>query len=272
MSTARHVPLRPVDLGRRAFALSLAGLLLSLAAPAWAEEPSAQQIVDRAVADNAFGFKSGQARLTLTVKDRSGEERTRKLDVKSKKVEGLVRTRVALTEPAEVRGQAFLFVQNKGSEDDVWMYLPAFSVTRRVEASQKRGAFMGTHFTFADLESRDLKDAQLVRQKDESIGQTPVYVVHATPKSGAASDYSRVEAFVRKSDFLPLRIRFYGRGGKLEKTLFVEKLDKTAANQTYIRQMTLRSEAGGHTTIITEGLDSTAELADSLFTREQLAR
>ncbi|MBA2660971.1 MAG: outer membrane lipoprotein-sorting protein [Bradymonadaceae bacterium] len=246
--------------------------LFAISSVASAEELTGQQIVDKALEADTMGFQSGHAQMTLIVYDRAGERRERKLDVKSKSGEQAGRSLATLTHPPEVRGQSFLFVENKDKEDDVWMYVPAFKVTRRVEGSQKRGAFLGTHFTYADLETRDIKDSNYKRLKDETIGSTPVYVIEATPKNAAQSDYAKLVLYVRKDDHIPLRVRFFGKGGELDKTLFMEKLDKTESGATFARQMTLRSEKGGYTTIIVDALDTKADLPDSLFSREQLGK
>ena len=246
-------------------------LLTSLAsASAFAEEPTADQIIDKALDQNAMGFQSGKAQLTLTIEDAKGAKRVRSLEVKSKQVGELGRTLVTLTAPKEVRGQAFLFAEQTG-EDDVWMFLPAFKVTRRIEGGQKNGAFLGSHFTYADLESRDLKESTYEKLPDEKIGADAVYVIKATPKAGVKSDWASVVTYVRKTDFIPLKLKFFGKSGKAERTIFVEKIDKTSDGQTYAKQMTLRPVAGGFTTIQISALE-TADLPDSLFTKEQLGK
>ena len=242
-----------------------------LCAPAWAQQPSADDIIDKALDRNSMGFQSGKAQLTLRIEDASGNKRERSLEVKSKRVDDLGRTLATLTAPKEVRGQAFLFVERTG-EDDVWMFLPAFKVTRRIEGGQKNGAFLGSHFTYADLESRDLKEATYKRLDDEKIGKDAVYVVEATPKPSAKSDYTKVLTYVRQSDYIPLKVKFFGKGGKLEKTIFVEKLDKTSDGTTYAKQMTLRPKTGGFTTLLISALDTTVELPDSVFSKDQLGK
>ena len=236
------------------------------------EEKSATDIIERAVERNALGFEAGRAQVSLTVFDREGEKQDRKLDVRSRRDDDRGRTVMTLTAPAEVRDQAFLFVENPESDDDMWMYVPAFEVTRRVEGSQRRSSFLGTHFTFADLESRDLRDATHRRQADETIGDHDVYVVEARPKQPEQSDYERVVAYVRKSDYIPLRIRFYDRDGDLDKTLFTERLESTGDDVTYVERATLRAESGGYTTIEIEDLDTEVELPASLFDREEFGR
>ncbi len=249
---------------------------VSLAHPAVAQDAedkkSAKQIIDESLEKNSLGFQSGQANLTLIIEDKAGSRRVRKLDVKSKKVSEATQTLVALTHPKEVKGQAFLFAENKKSEDDVWMYVPAFKVTRRIEGSQKSGSFLGSHFTYADLESRDIKDAKYKRLEDDKIGKHAVYVVQSTPNKGSESDYSKVISYIRKSDSMPLKMRFFDKSGDVGKTLFVEKLDKTDNGETYVKRMTLRPRSGGYTTIKLEAFDDDAELADALFSKDQLGK
>lgn len=254
----------------RATLTLLLTLLTASSAFAQTGEPTGEEIINKAVDRNAMGFQAGQAQLTLTIEDSKKERRERRLDIQSKKIAEQAHTRVKLLEPAEVKGQAFLFAEREG-EDDVWMYLPAFKVTRRIEGGQKNGAFLGSHFTYADLESRDLKDGVYTRLPDEKIGKIDVYVVDSKPNPAAKSDYSKITVWVRKSDFIPMRIRFFGKDDKVQKTLFIEKLDTSASGQTYAKQLTLRPEGGGYTTMTVDALNE-AELDDAVFAKEQLGK
>lgn len=252
--------------------------LLLVATPALGQESAEEEelgpdeIIERAVERNAVGFEAGHAQVVLTIFDRAGEERARHLDVRSKRSDDRSQTLMTLSDPAEVRGQAFLIVENPDGEDDMWMYLPAFEVTRRVEGGQRRSAFLGSHFTFADLESRDLRQADYERRDDDQIGEHDVYVIEARPTSPEESDYEKVVAFVRQSDFIPLRVRFYDKSGDLQKTLFAEEIDQTDDDTAYIRRMSLHAESGGNTRIEIQGLDTDVDLPDSLFDRQELGR
>lgn len=245
-----------------------------IAAAEDAKPKTADQIIDAMLDGNdSFGVGAGQAQLTLLIEDQRGDRRTRKLAVRSKKLGDAARTVVTLTAPSEVKGQAFLFAENLEGEDDVWMYLPAFGVTRRVEGSQKKGSFLGTHFTFADLESRDIKDSTHERLDDEKIGKTAVYVISSTPKDPSSSSYGKVTSYVRQSDSQILKVRFYDKDKKsVLKTIFVEKIAKSSDGKPYAKQMTLRSKAGGYTTLVIDGVDEKAEIPDALFTREAFGK
>jgi len=107
---------------------------------------------------------------------------------------------------------------------------------------------------------------------DEKIGSSDVWVIKSKPRAGAKSDYEAVVVYVRKGDYIPLKVKFFGKGGKLEKTMFVEKLDKTSDGQTYAKQMTLRPDGGGFTTITIEALETGTEIPDSVFSKEQLGK
>ncbi len=247
----------------------------ALAQTAVAEEKEASDIIEQAVDRHTLGFEAGRATVELTVVDRQGEERVLELDVRSRRRDDESRTMMELQNPADVRGQAFLFHENEEGNDDIWMYVPAFEVTRRVEGSQRQAAFLGTHFTFADLESQDLREATYERLGDETIGDYQVYVVEATPEDPAQSDYKKVVAYVRQDDYIPIRIRYYDRDGELDKTLFTERLETSGEGEdeaTYIQRSTLRSETGGHTTIEIKELDTEVELPSSIFDREEFGR
>lgn len=253
----------------------LSALLIS--APAWAQDGkdmTAQQIIDEMTSrTSALGFESGQAQLTLTIKDRAGDTRVRKLDVRSKKAAGGQRTLVRLLEPAEVKGQAFLFNENKTGEDDIWMFVPAFKVTRRVEGSQKKGAFLGSHISFSDLESRDVKESNSIRLPDESINKDDVFVIESSPKDASGSDYGKVVSYIRKKDYIPLKVKFFSKDGKDEiKTIFAQRLDVGADGKTFIKQMTVNAKQGGSTMIVLDVLDSKVELPDTIFSKDQLGK
>ncbi len=261
-----------------AIAAGLAVVLMGLSATAVADDgpQTAEEIIEEAVDRNALGFEAGRAQISLTVFDEAGEQRERHLDVRSRRHderEDESRTVMTLTDPAEVRGQAFLFHQNAEGDDDMWMYVPAFEVTRRVEGEQRRSSFLGTHFTYADLESRDLREADYEMQDDERVGDYDVHVIEATPEDPEESDYEKVVAYIRQDDQIPIRIRFFDRDGDLDKTLYTEQLATTGDDDvTYIERMTLRSESGGYTTVEIQELDPDVDIPDSAFDREELGR
>lgn len=262
------------DVWRRSFvagALLVAGLVY---APddAVAEEPDAEEIVDRAVEKHSFEFESGRSEIELVVEGDDGDRSEKKMVSKTKLFDGQPRTLIELTHPEDLKGQSFLFAQNEGESDDVWMYVPAFEVTRRIEGSKKQGAFLGSHFTYADLESRDIQRADYDKKGDDEIGDHEVYVIEATPTSDEESNYGSVELYVRKSDFVPLKFIFRDDSGDEVKRLLVTRVGTTDDGRKYLKQMKMKSERGGYSVVTIESIDPNVDLPDSIFSKEQLGK
>src|SRR6266481_4957236 len=55
------------------------------------------------------------------------------------------------TEPSDVKGLGTLLVEKSDGEDDIWVYLPSLRQTRRIQASNKGDAFLGTDFSYGDV-------------------------------------------------------------------------------------------------------------------------
>ena len=255
-------------------ACALAIALPALAAPATASaqaQLTPDQIVERALDTNTIGFQTGEAMMTLIIQDASGATRERRMHVRGMSDNGSTRALIRVQAPAEVAGQAYLFRENPRGEDDVFVFLPALDdAPRRIAGSQKNASFMGTHFTYADLEGRDISDARYTRLDDEDLGGHRVYVIDAVPTTG--SDYARIRLWIRQSDFIPLRVRFFNRQGEAVKTLFTEQTDTTSSGRVYVRRMTLRPASGGATTMVIDSANFDAAVSASEFTPASLTQ
>ncbi len=250
-------------------ALALALALVSLSASA--QDMTADEIIDRALETETLGFQSGEVTMTLIIQDESGESRERRLTVRGMDDGDDSRALVRVVSPPEQAGQSYLFRENTSGEDDVYIYLPAIDdAPRRISGDQKNGSFMGTHFTYSDLETRDVRDAIYTREADETIGRFPVYVIDSVPSDSDDSEYSRVRMWIRHGDFIPLRTRFFGDNGEEAKTIFTEETAEDDG-RVYVRRMTLRPADGGATTMILDDVDFAASVASAEFTPQNLA-
>lgn len=233
------------------------------------QELTADEIVDRALETDTIGFQSGAVSMTLLIQDASGETRERNLAIRGRGGDDRAAV-VRVTAPAAQAGQAFLFRQNPDAEDDVYVFLPAIdSAPRRVSGNQKNGSFMGTHFTYADLESRDIRDASYTRLPDETIGNFPVFVIDAVPDDPSQTDYASVRLWVRQTDYIPLRVRFFDDAGETVKTIFTQQTD-VSGDRTYVRRLMLSMPDGGSTTMVIESADFDATVSPAELTPEAL--
>lgn len=243
----------------------------SAVAQSQGDELTGQQIVERSLDTNNVGFRSGDATITLIIQSASGSSRERRMRVRGIEENGLSRTIVRVLAPSEVAGQSYLFRERDGADDEVFIYLPALdTAARRISGNQKNGAFMGSDFSYADLESRSVREGRYRRLDDEELAGFEVFVVDVTPAAGQQSDDARVRMWVRKSDFIPLRIRFFDTDDQASRTMFTEELAQDG-DRTYVRRMSMRQADGSATIMIIESLNSSAEFDASMFTPQELA-
>ena len=87
---------------------------------------------------------------------------------------------------------------------------------------------MGSEFSYADMRRIDASLSTHKRLADERSAKDATFVVESTPKKEAKAPYAKLQVWVRKSDFIPLRTRFYDAGGELLKTLYARKVGQAS--------------------------------------------
>lgn len=254
---------------KRVFLLGLLAFF-ALTSPARADA-AADAIAQRMLAHDAFGFEGAELHARLVIAESSGKSQERAFDAKSKRAsDGQVRTLLRFTAPGTIAGTAFLLIQHASGADEQYIYLPRLKTTRRVGGTAERdGSFMGSDFTYADLERKDLKQASFTKLGEESVGKDACDKLEATPKG--PSPYARIEVWIRKSDALPLRIRWFGKDGQAEKTLFVRRV-RTVDGHPVIAECTIENAKSGHKTdLVIEDLKFRTDIPDAELTPAALS-
>ena len=203
--------------------------LMATSALSWASDDglSAEAIRDKVVENNSFGFNNARAEVQLTLVSKRNTRRERMIRVDSLDTNDGKRTMVRFLKPADVAGTSFLSVEQKERDDDQYLYLPSLDKSKRISGGQKNQRFMGTELTYADMESRDLKDGVVTRLPDEDYGGGKVFVLEAKPReTDKDSQYSRTKSWIHKVSSVPLKVEFYDRKGRLLKVLKVKRLEK----------------------------------------------
>ncbi|MFH2201635.1 MAG: outer membrane lipoprotein-sorting protein [Elusimicrobiota bacterium] len=123
--------------------------------------------------------------------------------------------------PKDIRGTSLLTWQKEGGEDDQWIYMPALGrKLKRMAKGSKKGYFMGTDFTYADLSPEPLDDNTYKLIGEEKLEGQEVWIIESTPVPAKlqASAYSKKVLRVRKDIFFTVQIEFYNPRGKHIKT------------------------------------------------------
>jgi len=98
------------------------------------------------------------ATATMTITDRSGIVKIRKLKEVSKETAEGTKVFIEIIEPADVNGTKFLTVSRKGAATDQRIYLPALKKVRKISSSGKSGEFLGSDLTYFDMEKHYFED------------------------------------------------------------------------------------------------------------------
>jgi outer membrane lipoprotein-sorting protein len=182
------------------FGLVVSALVASAAARA---QPSAQELLHRACAILAPPAYEADARMSLL---RDGAP-TRSFAMHLWK-QGPDKLRVRFTEPLDERGTEVL-----RDGDAMWQYLPNLKRALRISAKQE---FHGGDFNNTDILRVDLEADYSVSLGD---GAPPGTAVLELRGRDDRVTYDRVRFRVRVADGMPLVQEFYGRSGKLLRTL-----------------------------------------------------
>jgi hypothetical protein len=186
----------------------------------------AKDIASRALENNTFSASNARAEVALEVSKEGKVRRTRRITTKIKRKDGVVRSFVEFQSPADVAGTRFLSVEERGNDAEQFIYLPAFKKVKRVVGSQRSKSFMGTDFSFSDLDGREVDDAEWNSLPDETIGGQPCFVIEGVPKSKDA-EYGKTIFWVHKQHLVPMRIDFFDTDRKtVLKRFTVKRLEK----------------------------------------------
>src|ERR1035437_2609118 len=122
--------------------------------------------------------------------------------------------------PSDVKGTGLLSIENVGRDDDQWLYLSGFNKTRRIASSNETDYFVGSDFTFEDLNREVLNDYQYDFLQETDIDGQRCYQIKATPKTNKKikeSGYAKRELFIRKDNFVLVKVNFYDKSNTLFK-------------------------------------------------------
>ncbi|MCA9523221.1 MAG: outer membrane lipoprotein-sorting protein [Myxococcales bacterium] len=249
-------------------------ITLGLVVPSLASaEMTAEQIVDKSLNVNGNGFREGKAQIKLVLTSKGGDTRVRTIQSTAMKEGSKNRVRILFLAPADVKGTGLLIRERgKGKGDLQYLYLPALKKIRRISGSAKNSSFMGTDFTYADLENREIKDNDYKRMPDESYRGTPCYRIVSTPKPGRDDYYSKVDMLIAKSNFVVLKADFYDKSGSRLKEMKAGTVEKVEGRWV-VRKLLMKNVQKGTKTLLTvESITYSPQppLQSSMFTKESL--
>ena len=191
----------------------LTALTFTISVPAYAL--TAEEIIDKA--RDVQQVNNGIQQMQMTLVGRNGAKRERKFEMRIRKDGELLRSYVRFSHPTDVAGTQLVIVDNPDKVDEQLLYLPALKRTNRIAGKARKGSFMGSDFSFEDLEISDSSAAthSLVSEDEK------VWVIDTKPSED--SSYGRIRSHVSKSDYLPRLVEFFDQNDQPKKRLEVLK-------------------------------------------------
>lgn len=125
-------------------------------------------------------------------------------------------------EPVTIKGAGLLSWKESGEENQ-WLYVPELKKLQRIASGSRKNYFMGTDFTYADLEGENLDKNKYTCTGEVPCqnGKSKCYVIEAKPiNDGEARNigYSKRMLLVDKKDLITLKIVFFDLRSKKLKT------------------------------------------------------
>ncbi len=165
-----------------------------------------------------------KTRLRMRLIDRRGRERVREIISLAKKEKGLTKSIAKFIKPDDVKGTGFLQVEESKGKTVQYLYIPALKKVRRIPKGEKSSRFMGSDFTYEDMEIREVDKDEHTFLREEEFEGYKTYVIESVPRDPASSQYSKVISWIRADNYVPVRIDFYDKKGRLKKRLLVKEL------------------------------------------------
>lgn len=160
------------------------------------------------------------SRRIIMVVERDGMRLVREMEMLTRKFPPGERTLIRFLAPPDVRNNKYLTWswETPDRHSDMWMFMPAENLVRRISDGGKKSAFMRSDLANEDMEKRSvLADEEKLLGK-ETVDGVVCSVVEYLPYHNENSNYSKRTAWIREDNWNPARIEYYDKQGNLLKT------------------------------------------------------
>ncbi|TFH24929.1 MAG: outer membrane lipoprotein-sorting protein [Myxococcales bacterium] len=249
LSAATHAVLSVLTM-----ALMIAAVPQPEAAASEGDKPSGLEVAKDS--DKAQRSDSEYNVMTMTLENSRGQQRIRTIEGYSHELSGDEEHRFAkFLEPSDVKDTTLLTYDYRDEDDDIWLYLPALKKVKRILSSNKTDYFMGSDFTYWDMENLDFINWTYALTGEETIDGVDCWIVEATPANDEEkkeSGYEKTASWISKKDHLPRRVDFHDLKGRHAKRLTTADIRPTSDSDPRPRahKLTMENYVTKHKTVL----------------------
>lgn len=238
--------------------LKLSGLILlcSVAFYAQAEKLDAYSIMKKVDERDEGQTRSSQA--TLILLDKQDRQRVREISILAFEKDDVEKNLMVFRSPSDVAGTSYMSWDwvDEEKEDDSWLYMPALKKIRRVASSDESGSFMGSDFSYADINGLELNDFEYkIEKESEEVDGHDCWVINTLPKHKEAIDetgYTSATSWVRKDAFMIVKGIINVKKGKRVKYFSVKDIEKIDGIWTAhtLQMITTKNDQKEHASVL----------------------
>lgn len=186
--------------------------------------------------------------------------------------------------PADIEGTAYLNYDwdDQDRDDDSWLFLPALQKVKRIAAGDESDPFLGSDFSYADINGQEFTwyDYSFIKDSEIVDGQD-CWVIEVVPKpeykekAEATTGYSKSHTWIRKDNFVQVRAKIWViRGDKIK---YFSASDLQLIDNVWtpmkLQMITTKKDKKEHASIIqVESIKYNTNVDAGLFTTEVMQR
>jgi hypothetical protein len=212
-------------------------------------------------------------RASFEVFDKEGKHTKKEFTYRRIGSPGDSKTLVVFTAPEEIRGVALLSINRQGVSDRQYMYVPATERVRTVVPRERSARFIGTDFTFEDIEERVLDDfTYRLIGAVETIEGHKTWKVEATPVDPSRSQYKYIYYWVAQDVPVILHAEMYDAQGKEVRVLHASQIKQVSGISGARRTEMASVLTGTRTVLVIDDAKFNLTMDEKLFTPEGLGK
>jgi hypothetical protein len=117
---------------------------------------------------------------------------------------------------------ALLVVNHPDRSSDQWMWTPAIARERRIAMQDRSQRFLGTDFSFEDLEERDTSQFTYKLMAQEQIDGVMCWKIESRPKQTKVSQYTYSLVWIRQDNYVVVKIENYGKDKLVRRATYID--------------------------------------------------
>lgn len=213
-----------------------------------------------------------KASFAASIKLSTGTGEPATMDLKQKYMSGTRGGYLEVTGPSDLIGIRHLFLEPRQGRSKQFLKLTASRTLVSVAEETREQPFLRSNFYVADLVEPPVDAYTYSFAGDLPTGGRNCKLVASVAKNPKKEVYSKIVAAIEPNDLVVMRREFFGKDGKLLKTLTVDKLEKIDGNWTPMLQTMKNAQDNSVSTLEVTSIKYGVEIPDEVFTPDYLRR